>query len=162
MGRPPKFPTVKSLQIAIDQYFESCWEEQPVNGDPEQKHMVQVRPYTITDLGISVGLSRRQLIEYSHKDQHFNNTVTRAKRHVEGYTERALFDNKKQRGAEFALKNNYKGWEDKKTLDVDMLHHMPQAQLEAERARLVAELKAELAQEQRALPDPDVIDVEPE
>ena len=61
-----------------------------------------------------------------------------------------------------ALKNNYKGWEDKKTLDVDMLHHMPQAQLEAERARLVAELKAELAQEQRALPDPDVIDVEPE
>ena len=162
MGRPPKFPTVESLQIAIDAYFESCWEEQPINGNHKQKHMVQVRPYTITDLGISVGLDRHQLINYANKDQAFCHTVTCAKRHVEGYTERALFDNKRARGAEFALKNNYKGWEDKKTYDINAIHHIPTAQLEAERAQLVAEIKAEMQAEQLALPDPDVIDAEVE
>jgi len=162
MGRPPKFPTVESLQIAIDEYFESCWEEQPVNGNPEQTHMVQVRPYTITGLALSVGMTREGLLHYQAKDQNFADTVLRAKQHVETFTESALFNHKQQRGAEFALKNNYKGWEDKKTYDINAIHHIPTAQLEAERAQLVAEIKAEMAQEQLALPDPDVIDAEVE
>ena len=45
----------------------------------------------------------------------FCNTITRAKSMVEQYAEERLFDRDGSNGAQFSLRNNFKGWDaDKK------------------------------------------------
>jgi len=107
--------------------------------------MVQVAPYTITGLAISVGLGRQGLINYANRDSTMMDTITRAKHYVERYTESALFNNKQARGAEFALKNNYKGWEDRKVIDSNETRHLTVAQIDMQIGELVKLLGYERA-----------------
>jgi len=96
VGRPLKFKSVEELQEKIDAYFAKCKEDK--------------EPLTITGLGLAVGLSRKQLIEYTGKKE-FRNTIKTAKRKVENYAEIQLFK-ANPTGPIFALKNF--GWTDKK------------------------------------------------
>lgn len=47
------------------------------------------------------------------------NTITRAKTRVEAYTEQRLFDRDGSNGAQFSLRNNFKGWNDKQITVLD-------------------------------------------
>ena len=49
------------------------------------------------------------MLEYQGKEE-FVNTITRAKSRVEQYAEERLFDRDGSNGAQFSLKNNFKGW----------------------------------------------------
>jgi hypothetical protein len=94
-GRPLKIQSVAELQEKIDAYFKQCKEEK--------------EPLTITGLGLVVGLSRKQLIEYTGKKE-FRNTIKTAKQKIENYAEIQLFK-ANPTGPIFALKNY--GWSDK-------------------------------------------------
>ena len=47
----------------------------------------------------------------------FMNTITRAKARVEANAEERLFDRDGTSGAQFSLRNNFKGWTEKTELD---------------------------------------------
>lgn len=123
VGRPLKYKTVQELEELIDAYFLSCWTQKlDMFGNPifvkdrkgkktDVPVMVQKEPYTITELAIAIGTSRKVLMEYESKDQ-FSNTIKRAKELCHGYAEKQLFIGKNPTGAIFNLKNNY-GWKDK-------------------------------------------------
>lgn len=49
------------------------------------------------------------LLRYQGKKE-FCNTITRAKSRVEEYAESRLFDRDGSNGAQFSLRNNFKGW----------------------------------------------------
>lgn len=123
-GRPLKFETPEALQEVIDKYFDSCWtQKMDMFGNPifekdengkktDNKVMIQTQPYTISGLGVAIGLSRQGILEYEHKDQ-FSDTIKRAKERCEAYAESSLFIGKNPAGAIFNLKNNYESWRDK-------------------------------------------------
>ena len=77
-----------------------------------------VHPPTITGLALALGFASRQaLLNYQTKPE-FNDTITRAKARVEQYAEERLFDRDGSNGAQFSLRNNFKGWDaDKKNDD---------------------------------------------
>lgn len=59
------------------------------------------------------------------------NTITRAKARVEAYAEERLFDRDGTSGAQFSLRNNFKGWTEKTELDEEE----QQARIELNKAR---------------------------
>ena len=97
-GRPLKYQTVGELQVLIDTYFNRC---QAAN-----------TPLTITGLGLAVGLSRQQLIEYRNRDE-FHDALKEARQKIEVDYEISLRTNGRA-GDIFGLKNF--GWSDKKEL----------------------------------------------
>ncbi len=76
----------------------------------------QVRPYTISGLADALDMSRQSLLNYSEKDEFFD-TITRAKRKCEVYTEEQLFDKSGVNGAKFSLANNFDGWKEKQKIE---------------------------------------------
>jgi hypothetical protein len=124
-GRPLKFKSVKQLEKKIDEYFESCMEEQwyqdlegnwkPVldrNGNVVKK---QVKPFTITGLASFLGTNRQTLLNYEERDEFFD-TINKAKTKIEAYAEESLWSPKIAPGVIFNLKNNF-GWVDKQEVD---------------------------------------------
>lgn len=126
MGRYPKYKNPKEMQERIDCYFKSC--EGKVLTDENgnvvtDKHGVPVvlgaRPPTVTGLALALGFTGRQaLLNYQAK-QSFVDTVTRAKSRIEAYTEERLFDREGVQGAKFSLVNNFKGWSEKPTEQIN-------------------------------------------
>mgnify|MGYP006921309821 CR=1 FL=1 len=127
VGRPPKYKTVKELQLLIDAYFESCWAQKidmfgnlmyfKENGKKTKRPvMIQIKPYTITGLALSIGTTRETLLDYQAKNQ-FSDTIKRAKDACQNYAEESLFVGKNPAGAIFNLKNNYGQWKDKQEVD---------------------------------------------
>ncbi len=128
-GRPPKYKTVEEMQVLINQYFASCREEvwahnakkdtwTPVldrNGIVETR---QVKPYTVTGLAASLGMTRQQLVDYSTKDE-FMDSIKAAKSKIEQFSEETLYTARNPVGAIFNLKNNW-GWKDKHETDVNL------------------------------------------
>ncbi|MBO0962353.1 hypothetical protein J1P26_21860 [Neobacillus sp. MM2021_6] len=119
-GRPLKFRSVKALQKKIDEYFESCFEEQWIEYDDIWRPILdrngevvkhQVKPFTITGLASFLGTTRQGLINYEQRDE-FYDTIKNAKVKIEAYAEEALYKPKIAAGVIFNLKNNF-GWEDK-------------------------------------------------
>jgi len=123
LGRPPKFKSVKELEVKIDNYFNSCWTQKI---DPSGNLMflrdrkglktdtpitVQTQPYTITGLAVFLSVDRDTLMNYQAKSEFFG-TIKRAKQRCEAYAEEQLFIGRNVAGAIFNLKNNY-GWKDK-------------------------------------------------
>ncbi len=53
----------------------------------------------------------------------FNDTITRAKSRVEEYAESRLFDRDGSNGAQFSLRNNFKGWniDNEQKLEIELL-----------------------------------------
>jgi len=109
-GRPSVFKTPEEMQVAIDSYFDSCWELD----DKDKK--VNIRPYTITGLANALGICRQALLDYEDKPN-FIATVKRAKAEVAQYVEEYLFTGKNQTGAIFNLKNNF-NWKDQTQTDL--------------------------------------------
>ncbi len=118
VGRPLKYKTNKALEKVITEYFDKC--------------DANSIPYTITGLGLEIGLDRHQLIRYGNKEQ-FSHTIKKAKLRCENYAEISLFKGKNVAGAIFNLKNNYKGWKDKTesehsgSLPITVVTHIPRS-----------------------------------
>ena len=116
-GRPPKYTNAEEIQKKIDEYFNSCF---TILRDEGGNIMLdydgnvrkrQIKPFTITGLGLALGMSRQDLINYSKKDEFFD-TIKKAKMRVENYLEEKLISDGSSTGIIFNLKNNY-GWKDK-------------------------------------------------
>ena len=107
-GRPPKFMDAEELEKKIAEYFEEC--------DNEDK------PYTVTGLAYTLGISVQQLRDYKNAVNNINIlkqlddsvkaelscVVKRAYQMCEMYAEKRLLDtkcNKSPVGYIFALKN---------------------------------------------------------
>lgn len=132
VGRPLKFKSVKELQKKIEEYFDSCFEEQwfdeykrDDNGDwilddkgkRKEFHIkkkVQIKDFKITDLAIFLNTSRETLLDYQEKDE-YSDTIKKAKLRIEsGYEDRLI--NRGNSGDIFALKNF--NWKDKTEQDI--------------------------------------------
>lgn len=97
MARQLLYKTPKSLQKAVNAYFQNC--------DATDT------PYTITGLTLHLGMSsRRVLLDYQNRND-YGKIITEAKLHVENYLEKALQTQKNVAGTIFNLKNNF-GWKD--------------------------------------------------
>jgi len=102
-GKPLAFPTVESLQIAIDAYFLMC----------DTKDVP--KPYTMSGLANALGVERQTIINYGKKEEYFA-TVKKARATVEQFAEEKLFGNSVT-GVIFNLKNNF-GWKDGQDLNI--------------------------------------------
>jgi len=117
MGKAPKYTSVKEVEDKIAQYFEKC-KGYPLTDEGKQVYnkfgqpiFVDVHPPTVTGLALALGFTSRQaLLNYQAKPQ-FVDTITRAKARVEQYAEERLFDRDGSNGAQFSLRNNFKGWD---------------------------------------------------
>lgn len=129
-GRPPKYKSVKEMQKKIDAYFESCKGEiLKVDGKvvlDKFGHpvMTKERPLTVTGLALALGFTSRQaLLNYQGKEE-FVDTITRAKTVIEQYAEERLYDKDGVNGAKFSLVNNFKGWEEKQSIEADVKNEL--------------------------------------
>ena len=118
VGRPPKYKNVEEIEDKIEQYFAIC-EGEPLL-DNEGKPVANKygypcwikppKPPTVTGLALALGFTTRlSLLNYQDKKE-FMNTITRAKTKIEEYAESRLFDRDGSNGAQFSLRNNFKGW----------------------------------------------------
>jgi len=71
-------------------------------------------------------------LNYQGKKE-FMNTITRAKTMIEAYAEERLFDRDGSNGAQFSLRNNFKGWNEKQITELD--EEEQQARIELNKAR---------------------------
>lgn len=127
VGRPPKYKSKEEIEEKIEQYFKDCEghpltddEGKPVYNKWGYPVIVDRKPPTVTGLALALGFtSRLDLLRYQGKKE-FCNTITRAKSRVEQYAEERLFDKDGTSGAQFSLRNNFKGWDaDKKEEETD-------------------------------------------
>lgn len=125
VGRPPIYKTANEIEEKIDAYFKECDGEilKDDNGKTVLNKfgnpvVINRKPPTVTGLALALGFtSRLDLLRYQGKEE-FCNTITRAKSMVEQYAEERLFDRDGSNGAQFSLRNNFKGWDaDKKNDD---------------------------------------------
>ena len=124
VGRPPIYKTVNEIEEKIDIYFKEC--EGEILKDDNGKTVlnkfgnpvvINRKPPTVTGLALALGFtSRLDLLRYQGKEE-FCNTITRAKSMVEQYAEERLFDRDGSNGAQFSLRNNFKGWDADKKYD---------------------------------------------
>ena len=110
VGRPKKFKTVEELQELIDNYFDSCFEIDAKTGVTYQS-----RQFTVSGLAYALGTSRQTLMRYEKEFTEYSDTILLAKARIEQYAEEQLFKLRNPNGAIFALKNNWRGWEDSTT-----------------------------------------------
>lgn len=128
MGKPPMYKTVDEIEEKIEKYFEDC-KGYPLT-DSKGKQIfnkfgspifVDVHPPTVTGLALALGFTSRQaLLNYQAKPE-FVDTITRAKARVEQYAEERLFDRDGSNGAQFSLRNNFKGWKEDEQDNKDAL-----------------------------------------
>lgn len=105
VGRPLRFKTADELQIKIDEYFDSC--------QNEQKEII--RPYTITGLALHLETTRQVILNYEAREE-FTDTIKRAKLRIENFAEESLFTSKQTAGVIFNLVNNHK-WINKQDVE---------------------------------------------
>ena len=127
-GCPPKYKTPEEMQDVIDSYFQKC--EGKLMTDKEGRLIldkwgrpiyVDRIPPTVTGLALALGFTGRQaLLNYQDKPA-FVDTVTRAKSRCEAYAEARLYDKDGSSGAQFSLRNNFRGWNGEHSADEDTL-----------------------------------------
>lgn len=131
VGRPPKYKNVEEIEDKIEQYFAGCEGEPLLDDEGNQVFnrfgypcwIKPPKPPTVTGLALALGFNtRKSLLEYQGKKE-FVNTITRAKSRVEEYAESRLFDRDGSNGAQFSLRNNFKGWnvDEEKRLEIELL-----------------------------------------
>lgn len=101
-GRPLKYKNARRMKEAIDRYFDDC----DAHGEP----------YRITGLALTLGTTRKTLIDYENRDE-FSDIIKHAKQRCEDYVEKLLLSGKSPAGPIFWLKNA--GWTDKQEIDVN-------------------------------------------
>lgn len=126
VGRPPKYKRKEEIEEKIDAYFKECEGEilrddkgEPILNKWGNPVIINQHPPTVTGLALALGFSTRlSLLNYQGKAE-FMNTITRAKTMIEEYTERRLFDRDGTNGAQFSLRNNFSGWNDRTQSTLD-------------------------------------------
>ena len=111
-GRPLRYRSASELERKILAYFDK---------QDELK-----KPYTITGLARTLGMTRKMLIEYQARDL-FRNVIEAAKTRIEESVEEILLSGKAQAGAVFWLKN--KGWSDRQEITVEDVTKLSKDQL---------------------------------
>ena len=112
-----KYKSAAEMEMVINEYFEICKGDylKDKDGNPildkfGRPVIIDAEAPTVTGLALHLGFtSRLALLNYQGKAE-FEDLITRAKSRVEKYTEGRLFDRDGARGAEFSLRNNFKGW----------------------------------------------------
>lgn len=146
VGRPPKYKNKEEIEGKINAYFRECEGEilkddegKPVLNKFGEPVVVNQKPPTVTGLALALGFtSRLDLLRYQGKKE-FCNTITRAKSMVEAYAEGRLFDREGSNGAQFSLRNNFKGWNDRVQTELDMEEQKARiAQIKAQTERMAA------------------------
>ena len=124
VGRPPKYKSKEEIEEKIDAYFKQCEGEvlKDNNGNTVFNKfgnpvIINQRPPTVTGLALALGFSTRLSLLNYQRTKEFMNPITRAKARVEAYAEERLFDRDGSSGAQFSLRNNFKGWTEKTELD---------------------------------------------
>lgn len=122
VGRPKKYNTAEEMEEKINEYFLSCFKpiidkngnvvRNPLTG---QAYLEQYRPFTMSGLANALDMSRQSLLNYSNEEEFFD-TIERARRKVEVYTEEKLFEKETCNGSKFSLSNNF-GWTEKHELE---------------------------------------------
>lgn len=130
VGRPPKYKNVEEIEEKIERYFRECEGEilkdddgKPILNKFGNPVIVGQKPLTVTGLALALGFTNRQsLLNYQGKKEFFD-TITRAKSVVEKYAEERLFDRDGSSGAQFNLRNNFKGWniDNELKLEIELL-----------------------------------------
>jgi hypothetical protein len=123
VGRPLAFKTVKDLEEAIDSYFRrpsspddmqepwrSAWD---VEYTQKGEYLV-FRP-TVSGLAIALGVDRKTINNYSHKEKYFP-AIKKALSVIENVIEKRLYG-QAVTGLIFNLKNNF-DWKDKTEQDI--------------------------------------------
>ncbi len=130
-GRPPKYKNKEEIEEKIEQYFKDCEGHPLTDEDGKQIYnkygypvIVDKKPLTVTGLALALGFTTRQaLLNYQGKKE-FVDTITRAKSRVEQYAEERLFDKDGSSGAQFSLRNNFKGWNEEQKENQDALEKL--------------------------------------
>lgn len=131
IGRPPKYKNREEIEEKIEKYFKDCEGHELTDEEGNTVYnkygypvIVDRKPLTITGLALALGFASRQaLLNYQGK-QEFNDTITRAKTRVEQYAEERLFDKDGSSGAQFSLRNNFKGWNGEQEANEDALQKL--------------------------------------
>jgi len=102
-GRPSLFPSVESLELKIDEYFN------------DEKNV----PFTVTGLCLFLDVSYECLLDYEkNKTKEFSETVKKAKLKIEDHVNKlAMLGQYNPTIAIFNLKNNF-GWKDKQETEL--------------------------------------------
>ena len=127
VGRPPRYKSKEEIEEKIEEYFKECEGEilkddegKPIFNKYGSPVVIQQRPPTVTGLALALGFTSRQaLLNYQAKPE-FVDTITRAKSMVEAYTEERLFDRDGSNGAQFSLRNNFRGWNERQPSELDI------------------------------------------
>ncbi len=159
VGRPPKYKNKEEIEEKINAYFKECEGEILRNDDGEpvlnkwgKPVIINQRPPTVTGLALALGFTTRlSLINYQGKKE-FVNTITRAKTMIEAYTEERLFDRDGSNGAQFSLRNNFAGWNDRTQSELD--EEEQRARIEQVKAQTeLLKAKAQLDDDEEAADD---------
>lgn len=119
-GRPLLFKSPKELQKAIDEYFDICDAriKQIHSKEGESYAIANPEPYTMSGLAYALGIDRKTLINYAHKDG-FSALLKNARSRVEADVERRMNDKETfTPGLIFNAKNNF-DWKDKSEIDTN-------------------------------------------
>jgi len=103
-GRPPLYDNPEDMAEIIERYFN---DPSVMFTNPDGQ--IVCRP-TMAGLAYALGMDRKSLLNYSHKQEFFP-TIKRARDRVEAALEANLYNNSVT-GTIFNLKNNF-GWVDK-------------------------------------------------
>jgi len=108
-GRPLKYKTKKTLQAAIDSYFDAIDAENSENAEKNGDR----KPYTVAGLALHLDVDTETLRNYDKRDEFFG-SLKKAKQRIEVQLETKLHGNNVT-GIIFNLKNNY-GWKDRQDI----------------------------------------------
>lgn len=108
-GRPPIWETPEELEEQIESYFRKGGPAYIDMGDDNFMYAP-----TMAGLALHLGVDRKTVTNYAHKDQFFP-AIKRARARVEVALEQRLYGNNVT-GVIFNLKNNF-GWQDKQEID---------------------------------------------
>lgn len=114
-GRPPKYKDLKTLEDAIEEYFDFCDNRIQQVYDKKSGEVIEIinpAPYTMSGLAYYLHVDRDTILNYSKKTKFFG-TIKAARDRVALDVENRLMEGGNAVGAIFNLKNNF-GWRDKR------------------------------------------------
>lgn len=111
VGGPKLFKTPEDMQVAIDDYMESCFAEVEQKDGSVKK--VSIRPVTVTGLALALNTNRQTLLNYrKNYGPEYKRVMERAIMMVHNFAEECLFTKNTVAGVIFNLKNNF-SWMDR-------------------------------------------------